>query len=118
MAIASTQRGRELAPRRRLVLGVGIALVTAHVLAFAQNLRRYTVGYDGPIQYWKNPRWSPPLSPLLLTVAYTILIAVFIGWTLLASHRERVPGDAYYEVNPARDREESAVAMTQLFGRA
>jgi hypothetical protein len=80
MVIVSAGRGREIAVRPRLVLGVGIALVIAHVLAFAQNLRRYTVGYDGPIQYWKDPPWSPPSSALFLTIAYTIVIAVFITW--------------------------------------
>jgi hypothetical protein len=62
-------------------------LVVAHLLAFAQNLRRYTVGYDGAIQYWLHPQWSPPLSPLLLTVAYALVLTAFVGWVLGAAGR-------------------------------
>jgi len=50
MAIASSGRGRQLA-EPRLFIGAGVMLVVAHILAFAQNLRRYTVGADGEIQF-------------------------------------------------------------------
>jgi Predicted membrane protein (DUF2142) len=95
MAIASTRRGRQLTLTPRLVLAVGVAVSTAQVLAFAQNLRRYTVGYDGPIPYWRNPRWSPPLSPLLLTLAYAIAIAAFVSWTFACCRRRDLSAGAY-----------------------
>ena len=60
MSIVSSERGRQLA-EPRLFVGAGVMLVVAHILAFAQNLRRYTVGADGEIQYWRHAEWSPPL---------------------------------------------------------
>jgi Predicted membrane protein (DUF2142) len=84
VAIASTERGRQFT-RPRLVLGVGVLIAVAHILAFAQNARRYTVGYFGEIQFWKNAQWSPPLSPLLLTIAYTAAVIAFVGWALVQS---------------------------------
>ena len=89
LALATSGRGKDLAHRNRLMLGTGLALITAHVLAFAQNLRRYTVGYNGPIQYWKSPRWSPPVSPLLITIAYAVAISAFVAWTLGVSRLRR-----------------------------
>jgi Predicted membrane protein (DUF2142) len=86
MAIAATGRAEQVVrPRLALVLGIGIAI--AHILAFAQNLRRYTVGYRGEIQYWKNATWSPPVSPLLLTIAYVIIVTAFVGWVYFSVHR-------------------------------
>ena len=90
MAVATSERGRQLAGRRFFV-GAGVMLVVAHVLAFAQNLRRYTVGYDGEIQFWKHPFWSPPLSPLLVTLAYALTVTAFVAWFLFAAVR---PGPA------------------------
>jgi hypothetical protein len=84
MAMASSERGRQLA-EPRLFVGAGVVLVVAHILAFAQNLRRYTVGYDGEIQYWKNPEWSPPLSPLIVTIAYALLVTAFVAWFLFSA---------------------------------
>jgi hypothetical protein len=80
--LSSTHRGRELVTGR-FVLTIGVVVGTAQFLAFAQNLRRYTVGYDGDLQYWKDPEWQPPLPPLLLTVAYAAVIAAFLAWLLV-----------------------------------
>jgi Predicted membrane protein (DUF2142) len=80
--LASTERGRELITGR-FVWTVGVIIGVAQFLAFAQNLRRYTVGYDGDIQYWKHPEWQPPLPPLLLTVAYAAAITAFLTWLLV-----------------------------------
>jgi hypothetical protein len=57
-------------------------LAVAQAFAFAQNLRRYTVGYDGAVQFWKHPDWTPPVSPLLLTILYLIVIGAFVAWLL------------------------------------
>jgi Predicted membrane protein (DUF2142) len=84
MAMASSERGRQLA-EPRLFVGAGVVLVAAHILAFAQNLRRYTVGYDGEIQYWKSPQWSPPLSPLIVTIAYVLLVTAFVAWFVISA---------------------------------
>lgn len=107
MAIASGGRGRQLA-EPRLFIGAGVMLVVAHFLAFAQNLRRYTVGYDGEIQYWRHPAWSPPLSPLILTIVYALVVTAFVGWFL-------------YSVSPrgeeAEDRAERPVPATAQAAR-
>jgi Predicted membrane protein (DUF2142) len=84
MALASSHRWRELTSQR-LFVGLAVMLVVAHALAFAQNLRRYTVGYDGEIQYWKHPQWLPPLSPILLTIAYVFLVTAFVVWVLFSA---------------------------------
>ena len=84
-AIASSERGRQIA-EPRVFVGAGVMLVVAHILAFAQNLRRYTVGYNGEIQYWRHAEWSPPLlSPLLVTIAYALLVTAFVVWYLYAA---------------------------------
>jgi hypothetical protein len=83
-AIAASGRARDLASSR-LYVGAAVFLVVAHVLAFAQNLRRYTVGYDGEIQYWRHPFWSPPTSPLIVTVGYALVVTVFVAWYLYAA---------------------------------
>jgi Predicted membrane protein (DUF2142) len=80
-ALASTQRARELITVR-FAFTIGIVVGVAQLLAFAQNLRRYTVGYDGEIQYWKDPHWLPPLPSLLLTLAYAAVVIVFTAWLL------------------------------------
>lgn len=82
IALASSERGRQLVTNRFLVT-VGVATGLAHFLAFAQNLRRYTVGYDGDFQYWKDTQWFPPvLPPLLLTLAFAAAVVAFTTWLL------------------------------------
>jgi hypothetical protein len=81
VALTSTERGRELMTGR-VVLTIGTLLAVAQFFAYAQNLRRYTVGYEGEIQFWRHPQWSPPVSPLLLTIVYAIAAAAFVVWLL------------------------------------
>jgi Predicted membrane protein (DUF2142) len=75
-------RWREVVAGSLLRPIVGVAVVVGHVLAYAQALRRYTVGYDGPLQFWKNPSWRPPIPVLALTVAFTISVVAFVVWLL------------------------------------
>jgi hypothetical protein len=82
-ALASTERGRALVTSR-LLLAIGVVIGFAQVVAFAQNLRRYTVGYDGAIQFWKHPNWAPPVSPILLTIAFAVAVSAFLAWLLSA----------------------------------
>jgi hypothetical protein len=92
--LATTERGRQLASPR-LVWTVGIALGVGHVLAFANDLRRYTAGYSREIQYWKAPQWLPPLmTPLLLTIVYSAVIVAFVWWVLVAVPTAAERGDA------------------------
>lgn len=115
-ALGSTEGARQL-PTTRLLYAIGIVVGIAHVLAFVQNLRRYTVGYDGEIQYWRHPEWSPPVSPLLLTVGYTIVIIGFV-WFVFAATRgraERTDGSAAVGMEETLAREPRS-AMTSPRG--
>jgi hypothetical protein len=59
---------------RRLLVVVTTLAVVGHGAAFAYALHRYTVGQPGPLDFWADPRWQPPLPPGLL-----LLIAVGLG---------------------------------------
>jgi hypothetical protein len=102
--LASTVRGRELmTPRFSWTLG-GV-VCGAQFLAYAQNLRRYTVGATGPLMYWWHPEWHPPgIPPLLLSFAYIALVVVFVAWLLAPTGAERtseVPSFAAAGQRPA-----------------
>lgn len=98
MSIASTERGRRVADAR-LSWAIGGIVVVGSTLAFAQNLRRYTVGYNGDVWFWLHPQWSPPVSPLLITIAYIVSILAFTVWTLVFCHApERGPEELPIEV--------------------
>jgi Predicted membrane protein (DUF2142) len=80
--LASTTRGRDLLTPR-VAWTLGITVCVAQFLAYAQNLRRYTVGARGPLLYWWHPRWHPPgTPPVLLSLAYIALVVVFVAWLL------------------------------------
>ena len=81
VALGTTERGRQLVTSR-FMLGVGVVVGVGQLLAFAQNLRRYTVGYHGDLQYWKDPLWSPPVPALVLTIAFGIAASAFLWWLL------------------------------------
>jgi hypothetical protein len=81
VTLASTERGREIMTDR-IVLTIGVLLGLAHFFAFAQNLRRYTVGYSGELLFWRHPQWSPPISSLVLTIVYAVVVGAFVVWLL------------------------------------
>lgn len=84
---------RRMLDASRLVPVMGGALVLAHVLAFGQTLRRYTVGYDGRVQFWIDPSWSPPIPPSVLLVAFAVATLGYGIWLLARSdddHREEI----------------------------
>ena len=98
MSIACTEIGRRLY-KLRLHWIIGGIVAVGSTLAFAQNLRRYTVGYNGDVWYWLRPQWSPPASPLLLTVVYVIAVVAFVGWVLaFCQAPDRGPGEVHAEV--------------------
>jgi hypothetical protein len=64
------------------VVLAGGALGAGHVLAYAQNLRRYTVGATGTIWFWTQEEWSPPVSSLLLVLGFVVATAAWVMWVL------------------------------------
>jgi FtsH-binding integral membrane protein len=74
-----------------LPVGLAIALGVASVFAFAQNLRRYTVGYDGHVWYFLDPQWSPPGGALLITVGFTVAMGLTIAWLLTGTTQDAAP---------------------------
>jgi len=55
-------------------------LALVHFFAFAQNLRRYTVGRTGTWRFFTEARWHPPmmsnLTAIILAIG-AILLSVF-----------------------------------------
>ena len=74
--------------RGAAVVLVGAALAVGHLLAYAQNLRRYTVGTGGTVWFWTREAWSPPLPSLLLLLGFVVATAAWVTW-LLSPSRER-----------------------------
>lgn len=77
---ALAQEPRRMLPRGRLPIVLGITFVVAHFLAFFENLRRYTVGINGPLAFWRRAEWSPPLPSLFLLAAFAVLIVALALW--------------------------------------
>jgi hypothetical protein len=78
--------------RGAAVVLAGAALGVGHILAFAQNLRRYTVGAGGTVWFWTREEWSPPVASLLLVVTFVIAIAAWVACLLAPSPvRRREP---------------------------
>ena len=102
--LSMTGRGRQLTTPR-LVLAVGAVLSGAQIIAFAQNLRRYMVGYNGDLAFWVRPEWSPPLPALLLLAAFAAVAVAFAWWLLAVVPRgsgaaDGVPLDVDSETPP------------------
>ena len=76
----SRARNRIELTRSPAVLLAGVLLGVAQFLAFAQALRRYTVGADGTTWFFTQPSWTPPVPMLVLLVAFAVLIAGWIWW--------------------------------------
>jgi hypothetical protein len=57
-------------------------LVVAHVLAFYQALRRWSVGANGPVFYWLHPDWTSIVPQFLLIAAYSVVFVAFVVWLL------------------------------------
>lgn len=63
----------------RLTVLVGCAIGSANFLAFAEALRRNTVGVSGPINYL-NGVWSPPFGAPALTLLYLVVTGLFVWY--------------------------------------
>jgi Predicted membrane protein (DUF2142) len=82
--MVATGKRRDLSfYKTRPALVAAVALFVAHFLAYAQNLRRNMVGYDGPIAFWRNPEWSPLLPAWLLMAAYALALSSLLLWVFV-----------------------------------
>jgi hypothetical protein len=71
--------GRHFLARSRLSLVFAACFVVGQFLAFAQALRRYTVGASGALDFWLHPDWSPPLPGwLLLSAILAVLVMLSV----------------------------------------
>lgn len=69
---------------RRLAYVITATLAMAQFLAYAQALRRYSVGAHGELWFFSHASWNPPLPSLLLTVGFGVAIALTLWWIVLA----------------------------------
>jgi hypothetical protein len=80
MAVALVERSGVLGGlRTRVATLVSALLAVAAFAAFAEALRRYVVGVQGPIDYLHghlHGSWQPPFGATTLTVAAFVLIAL------------------------------------------
>ncbi len=74
--------GRRVLLRGWFVPAVAGMLVVAQVLAFYQALRRWSVGENGPVFYWLDPKWTSIVPQFLLIVAYAAAFVAFVVWLL------------------------------------
>ena len=68
-------------------------------------LRRYAVGVDGPVWFFSDARWEPPVPALVLVLGYTVVIAATMWWIVLAPAgllRRRDPSTPRLSGLPAR----------------
>lgn len=66
--------------RRRVIVCGSVFLAIGQVAAFAQAIRRYSVGSNGPLLFWRNAIWEPPIPSLLLIAAFSLAILAWIWW--------------------------------------
>jgi hypothetical protein len=76
--------------RQAVVRLISGAVVIAATLAYAQDLRRYTVGYHGSVLFWVHPAWSPPLPALPLLAGASVAL---LGLTVFFNTTSSIPGD-------------------------
>ncbi|HEX7095109.1 MAG TPA: DUF2142 domain-containing protein, partial [Acidimicrobiales bacterium] len=72
---------------------VAASLVVAHVVAYYQLLRRYSVGANGRLWFFTSARWDPPVPSLLLLILYAASITA-LAWAALAPERRYTETDA------------------------
>jgi hypothetical protein len=70
---------------------IALALGVAQVDAFAQNLRRYTVGAHGHIWFFLDPKWNPPLGAGVLFAGFIVALALTYVWLLTAGALRPTP---------------------------
>ena len=69
-AAASGRRLRRAATAAPLVAGLLVVMLAAHTVAVVSGIRRFAVGLSGPLTFFWDSSWDPPISHLLLAGAY------------------------------------------------
>lgn len=67
---------------QRVARLLGAFFVAGHVGGFIWALRRYMVGMDGSVWFWRGNGWQPPVPALALVVLATATLAAFARWVL------------------------------------
>jgi hypothetical protein len=68
--------GHRVPRSRRLVILIVAGLAVAQFFAFAQALRRYTVGSNGTVWFPRSAHWGPPVPSLVLLFGVLGLLSV------------------------------------------
>ncbi len=82
IGVGSSEAARRLGRRLGIVLVVSLAV--AQALAFAAAIHRYAVGVDGPLWFFSDAKWAPPVPSWLMIVGFTIAVAAGLWWIVLA----------------------------------
>lgn len=96
VAVTDAQLRPALASRIRLAAGV--LLATAHVLAVVWGIRRFAVGITGPVLFFREAAWTPPLPHLVLAGAFAVAVAGLGAYVARAEVRSRAPEPALERV--------------------
>jgi hypothetical protein len=109
LACAATPAG-SLARRAASMSVTGVGVVAAsfgQLAAYYQNIRRYVVGINGPVQFLfgHSREWAPPLEPTILVAAMALALVFYASWLLTLARSEPPP-----EIERARPRELLEVA--------
>jgi hypothetical protein len=88
-----SESGRSKAWPWYLTIGSLTLVAVAHVLAFAQTLRRYSAGWRGGWFFAHTTPWRPPvLGATPLAILYAASIVAVLTWMyMLAAERRRPP---------------------------
>jgi hypothetical protein len=71
-------------PERRAFEAVAALVVLGQAYSFWVVARRYSVGAEGRLLFFLDPRWSPPVPMLALLVVYVAALAVLAWWVVTA----------------------------------
>ncbi len=100
--LALSERRLEIPHTGRWVVVAGTSIGVAHVAAFGQALRRYTVGYDGTVLFFTQARWHAPLPALLLLIVFALGIVSLLAWLVGPADAARAAGEPLRAAAPAR----------------
>ena len=77
--LALAGRRFEASQAARLATLVAALAAIAHIAAFATAMRRYSVGLQGPLRFWREPgAWAPPFGNLTLLVLFSLAAAALL----------------------------------------